>query len=44
MLSLISVTCRDDTSQVHHPSDQDVNWMSSVQGNSTPVQVKEPVI
>ena len=30
-----SVICRDDTSQVHRPSDRDVNWMF-------PVQVKEP--
>ena len=27
---------------MHRPSDQDVNWMSPVQGKSPPVQVKEP--
>ena len=37
-----SVICRDDTKKVHRPSDRDVNWMSSVQGKSPPVQVKEP--
>ena len=37
-----SVICRDDTRQVHRPSDRDVNWMSPVQGKSPPVQVKEP--
>ena len=26
---------------MHRPSDQDVNWMSPVQGKSPPVQVKE---
>ena len=34
--------CRDDTRQVHHPSDGDFNLMSSVQGKSPLVQVKEP--
>ena len=27
---------------MHRPSDRDVNWMSPVQGESPPVQVKEP--
>ena len=38
-----SVICRDDTRQVHRPSDRelDVNWKSPVQGESPPVQVKE---
>ena len=27
---------------MHRPSDQDVNWMSPVQGKSSPVRVKEP--
>ena len=27
---------------MHRPLDQNVNWMSSVQGKSPPVQVKEP--
>ena len=27
---------------MHHPSDRDVNWMSPVQEESPPVQVKEP--
>ena len=27
---------------MHRPSDRDVNWMSPVQGKSTPVQVKKP--
>ena len=29
-------------SSVNRPSDQDVNWMSPVQGKSPLVQVKEP--
>ena len=29
-------------SSVNRPSDQDVNWMSPVQGKSSLVQVKEP--
>ena len=37
-----SVICRDDTRSVLRPSDQDVNWMSPVQGKSPLVQVKEP--
>ena len=37
-----SVICRYDTRYMHQPSDRDVNWMSHVQGNSPPVQVKEP--
>ena len=37
-----SVICRDDTRLVHRPFDQDLNWMSPVQGKSLPVQVKEP--
>ena len=36
-----SAICRDDTRLVHPPSDGDVNWVSSVQGKSPPVQVKE---
>ena len=39
-----SVICRDDTRQVHHPEDWDVNWMSPVQGESPPVQVKSAFI
>ena len=27
---------------MHRPSDRDVNWMSPVQGKSSPVQIKEP--
>ena len=27
--------------QAHRPSDRNVNWMSPVQGESSPVQVKE---
>ena len=37
-----SVICRDDNGLVHHPSDQDVNWVSPVQGKSHLVQGKEP--
>ena len=37
-----SVIYRDDTRQVHSPSDLDVNWMSAVQRKSPLVQVKEP--
>ena len=37
-----SVICRDDARKVHRLSDRDVNWMSPVQGKSSPVQVKEP--
>ena len=40
--SFSSVICRDDTRYVHGPSDRDVNWMPPVQGESPPVQVKEP--
>ena len=29
---------------VHRPSDRDVNWRPSVQGQSSPVQVKDPYI
>ena len=27
---------------MRHPSDRDVNWRPSVQGQSSPVQVKDP--
>ena len=36
------VICRDDTRLVHGPSNQEVNWMSPLQGRSPLVQVKEP--
>ena len=36
------VIFRDDTNQVHRSSDQDINWISPVQGESPLVQVKEP--
>ena len=36
-----SVICRDDTKEVSRPSDRDVNWRPPVQGESSPVQVKE---
>ena len=38
----LSVVCRDDTKEVSHPSDQDVNSVSPVQGKSPLVRVNEP--
>ena len=32
----------DDTKEVRRPSDRDVNWRPPVQGESSPMQVKEP--
>ena len=37
-----SVIYRDDTREVHRPSDLDLNRMSPVQGESPLVQVEEP--
>ena len=34
--------CRDDINTVRIPSDQDVNWRPTVQGQSPPVQIEEP--
>ena len=34
--------CELDIKLVCHPSDQDINWRPPVQGESPPVQVKEP--
>ena len=39
-----SVIGKDDIYTVHPPIDQEVNWMLPVQGQSHPVQVKEPYI
>ena len=40
----LRVICRDDMNTVRRPSDQDVNLRPPVQGQSPPVQVKEPYI
>ena len=42
--TVLSVICRDDTKQVCRPSDRDVNWMTPEQGESPPVQVKNPTV
>ena len=38
----LCVVCRDDMNRVCHPSEQNVNWRPPVQGQSSPVQVKDP--
>ena len=40
--TFLSVIFRDNTKQVHRPSDRDINWRPPVQGESPPLQVKEP--
>ena len=36
------IICMDDMNTVLRPSDQDLNWRPSVQGLSSPVQIKDP--
>ena len=38
----LSAICRDDTIISVQSTDRDVNWVSTLQGKSPPVQVKEP--
>ena len=37
----LHVICRDDMNKVRCPSDWYVNWKAPVQGQSSPVQVKD---
>ena len=38
----LGVICRDNMDTVRRPSDQDINWRSPVQGQLSPMQVKDP--
>ena len=38
----LRVICRYDMNTVRRPSDRDVNWRPPVQGQPSPVQVKDP--
>ena len=38
----LHVICRNDMIRVRRPSDWDFNWRPPVQGQSSPVQVKDP--
>ena len=42
MSTPVRVICRDDMSTVRRPSDRDINWMPSMQGQSSPVHVTDP--
>ena len=38
----LCIICRDDMNTVHRPSDRQVNWGPPMQGQSSPVRVKDP--